>query len=1218
MKKRLLASLLCIAMVIVMLPVTALAEETDWTEVSSADGLTAALETGGNIRLTEDITITDTRYDWTITQPTVLDLNGCAISSSYGAQNHFILVINGGSLTITDNSTEKSGKIEATDSSYGYGIQLRGTGSSFTLLAGTIQTTQETVDIHDSTSGCSINISGGKLISTGDNVLGVRGSNTTVDITGGEMESAGRTGVYVSNYGDSDSIIFNMTGGTLTHTGGMSGAIQAYRGATITIGGDAQLTSNSYVIQAQNNIDLSVTGGTLTSGSSAISASDQSTVNISGGTITSTSTSTTAGAVKAEDNASVTITNGTLSGRNSIRAEDNSTVDISGGQFTSTAASTSNISSADEAIVTVLGGTFDRTVIDEYLQEGNVQDPDSGEIVIDTEHAVASIGTAGYTSLQAAVDGAKPGDTIQLLKTIELDAPVFLSSGDEVVIQGGEDIAITFPVSAAGGSAFEIPGGAEDVSLTVNQVAFVPTSEDNLVDGKPITGFGIVVRESTDKVSVQVDGCTFENLWCGVYFGHVEPGSTGSVSITNSIYTNTNYGYSIDEVTTGAAAGAVDHNFAENTDTTGDMSESEAWTGVVYATAGGATEVFSTIQDAVNYAESGSTIIVTPGSYDGNITFGGKSLTIQAQYPAYQNGVAEDDPARLSTFTGTFNTYGADASDFQADQTIVIDGFALSGNGLKIGNNNYNSVGTLEVRHCTMTCGENLGSASDNFHAGLNYFVKTNGNNDANYAEVTVEDNYISGTPADGVFPLQLWDVSSATVRNNVFDLTTDGACEAIGVSKLSEDATVEVSGNQVTGGSISVTTWKVGGVDDGTFAGTVTVEENAVSGVDLDVFDPIFVGYKEGFGDMGGTVADSGNTYEGEATAAVIGIREDSEVQMITVTFQDGNTILSQNTYTLTDGEVSIELPEPSKDGYRFRGWSDGETTYQAEETVILTADTVFAATWTATNSSSGSSTYSVRVASGVRNGTVTVSTPNAYRGETVTITVTPDSGYRLDQLAVTDGSGNELLLTNAGDGRYTFTMPASRVEIQASFVTGTGGTETGFTDVPSSAFYAAAVDWAVEQGITNGTSATTFSPNITCTRGEMVTFLWRAAGSPAAENTSNPFADVQPGAFYYEAVLWAAEQGITLGTSETTFSPNLTVTRGQTVTFLYRAAGSPAVSGVGSFTDVDPAAYYATAVQWAVEEGVTLGTGEATFSPDAACSRGEIVTFLYRDRAE
>lgn len=260
----------------------------------------------------------------------------------------------------------------------------------------------------------------------------------------------------------------------------------------------------------------------------------------------------------------------------------------------------------------------------------------------------------------------------------------------------------------------------------------------------------------------------------------------------------------------------------------------------------------------------------------------------------------------------------------------------------------------------------------------------------------------------------------------------------------------------------------------------------------------------------------------------------------------------------------------------------------------------------------SSSSTRYTVSVED-TDNGTVKVSPTRASKGSTVTITVTPDEGYELDKLIVTDKNGDKVKLTDKGDGKYTFKMPASKVTVEATFAEiGTEPETPVFTDVPTSAYYYDAVLWAVENGVTEGTSATTFSPDMSCTRAQMVTFLWRAAGSPKATG-SNPFTDVQAGSYYYDAVLWAVEQGITSGTSATTFAPDATCTRAQTVTFLYRAASSPAVSG-GSFSDVSADAYYADAVAWAVSEGVTMGTSDTTFSPDVDCTRAQIVTFMYR----
>lgn len=261
----------------------------------------------------------------------------------------------------------------------------------------------------------------------------------------------------------------------------------------------------------------------------------------------------------------------------------------------------------------------------------------------------------------------------------------------------------------------------------------------------------------------------------------------------------------------------------------------------------------------------------------------------------------------------------------------------------------------------------------------------------------------------------------------------------------------------------------------------------------------------------------------------------------------------------------------------------------------------------------SSGSTRYTVSVED-TDNGEVSVSPSRASYGRTVTITVEPDEGYELDELIVTDADGDEISVRSRGDGRYTFTMPRGRVTVEATFVEiAEEPTLLTFTDVSESAYYYDAVAWAVENGVTSGTSATTFSPDASCTRAQMVTFLWRAAGSPEPESTVNPFTDVSASAYYYDAVLWAVEQGITNGTSATTFGPDATVTRGQTVTFLWRYDGSTAVSGSG-FADVASDAYYADAVAWAASEGITSGTSATTFSPDNDCTRAQIVTFLYR----
>ena len=253
---------------------------------------------------------------------------------------------------------------------------------------------------------------------------------------------------------------------------------------------------------------------------------------------------------------------------------------------------------------------------------------------------------------------------------------------------------------------------------------------------------------------------------------------------------------------------------------------------------------------------------------------------------------------------------------------------------------------------------------------------------------------------------------------------------------------------------------------------------------------------------------------------------------------------------------------------------------------------------------------TYAIEVGKDIRNGTVTANRRYAERGDTVTITVKPDDGFKLDDLTVTDKNGKELKLTDKGNGKYTFTMPAGKVEINAAFVK---EVETSpFSDVSTSAYYYEAVKWAQEKGITGGIGNGLFGPNQPCTRAQIVTFLWRAAGSPEPKSMSS-FSDVSADSYYAKAVAWAVENGITTGTGDGKFSPDATCTRAQSVTFLFRAIGK-LVDSKAEFSDVLTDSYYANAVAWAVENGVTNGIGDGLFGPDNSCTRAQIVTFLYR----
>ncbi len=339
-------------------------------------------------------------------------------------------------------------------------------------------------------------------------------------------------------------------------------------------------------------------------------------------------------------------------------------------------------------------------------------------------------------------------------------------------------------------------------------------------------------------------------------------------------------------------------------------------------------------------------------------------------------------------------------------------------------------------------------------------------------------------------------------------------------------------------------------------------------------------------------------------------GVKEEDLVTL-TLKYNDGAT--ADTTYNVASG-TTITLPTPAyRSGYTFNGWYDGSTKvsspYKVTKNVILTASWSY-------NYSGGSSsydpTYSVSTPSKTENGSVTISPKNASKGDTVTVTVKPDSGYVLETLTVTDKNGNELTLKDKGNGKYTFTMPAGKVEVKATFMED-NSMLIFFYDVPNNAYFYEAVKWAVKNGITTGVGNGLFAPEQPCTRAQIVTFLWRAAGSPEPKGAASGMTDVVSGSYYEKAVAWAIENGITTGTTTSTFSPDVTCTRAQAVTFLARALKAKAASAA-EFSDVPTGSYFADAVAWAAANGVTEGIGGGLFGSDNDCTRGQIVTFLYR----
>ena len=361
--------------------------------------------------------------------------------------------------------------------------------------------------------------------------------------------------------------------------------------------------------------------------------------------------------------------------------------------------------------------------------------------------------------------------------------------------------------------------------------------------------------------------------------------------------------------------------------------------------------------------------------------------------------------------------------------------------------------------------------------------------------------------------------------------------------------------------------------------------------------------------------LGSDGNLYApGESVPEVVTtLTAQWTVNQYTITYDLAGGTVEGNPDTYTIETVAFTLKNPTKSGYTFTGWSgtrlDGENNMTVTIPKGSTGNRSYTAHWRYNGGGgSGYSYYTIKATAGAGGSISPSGSVSVREGRDQTFTITPDKGYAVANVKI-DGKSIGAVKS------YTFENVRRTHTIEVIFVKTNGNPQTGvFVDVATGSYYEDAVDWAVENGITKGTDNTHFSPDGICTRAQTATFLWRAAGSPKPETRTMPFTDVPAGSYYYDAVLWAVENGITKGTSNTTFSPNMTCSRAQIVTFLWRAEKSPASGTVNPFADVKSTAYYADAVLWAVKQDITKGTTNTTFSPDADCTRAQIVTFLWR----
>ena len=634
---------------------------------------------------------------------------------------------------------------------------------------------------------------------------------------------------------------------------------------------------------------------------------------------------------------------------------------------------------------------------------------------------------------------------------------------------------------------------------------------------------------------------------------------------------------------------------------------------------------------------------------------GGVYVNVSSSFEMSDTAIIEGCQA-ISTSSNSSNgggVYVSSSSSFVMSNEAKIEGCqaisnsskASKGGGVHLANNTkFTLSGSAVIQNCTATNSANSGEA---YGGGVSA---------ACVKEITLADSariagctaangsglYITGSQVPGYG--KLFANGGSVDGDVVLGDTEDGPC------------TITSSGGTVFNGKVTVTPGSTiesgifngevinnGTITGGVFTGTVINGEGGTIAESVLItklkfivtFDNEGTKTTETFAKGGNLTAPTTQTKEGYRFDGWYYDNNGSEakwnfdtdtvtramtlkakwVQTYTVTFEtSGGSAVGP--VTVDAGSTVTKPADPMKSGHNFGGWYKDSTLQTpwnfANDTV--TADTTLYAKWTANPPAPSyddpDPTYAVS-APAAENGKIAVSPKNASAGSTVTITVKPDSGYVLETISVTDKNGNDLKLTDKGNGKYTFTMPASKVEIKVTFMED-NSVLNFFYDVPNDAYYYEAVKWAAEDGITGGIGSSLFAPNQPCTRAQIVTFLWRAAGSPEPKNMSN-FSDVPADSYYAKAVAWAVENGITTGTGDGKFGPDATCTRAQSVTFLFRASKASA-NGAPAFSDVAATAYYAEAVKWATNNGITNGIGDNLFGSDNDCTRAQIVTFLYR----
>ena len=986
-----------------------------------------------------------------------------------------------------------------------------------------------------------------------------------VTLNGGTFKRSAEKGTY-SPYGN---------GGNSWYTIANYGTMEINTGVTVeNAGGYSSMIRNGG--DATADCDLTIMGGNFAGGINTVKNDSFGVLTINGGNFSNTAQYVIMNWNKAEITAGTFQTLDTASAvlfTSSYGADANTIgkLSISGGEFKHASDTQEMIvdryDASNSGTAAVTGGRFDAD-ISKYIPSDYVQSADGTVEKLGETNAVAKVGDTYYKTLTDAVKAADNA-TVTLLKDVT----------EDVTIPAGKTITLDL-------NGKTLTNVKDHTILNNGNLTIAGTGKvDNISHAK-----GALYNKGT----VVVNGGTFDRS--------KENGKNKGESGQNSWYTIKNVG----------------------TMTIND--------GAIVQTAGNNASLgkFSSLV---------SNGYFNAGDYTNNKGLDQPILTIDGgMFRGGLNTIKNDDRAKLTINGGTFSNYyqavvqnhniaEITGGTFTAasDANAETYGIYNCGCGAEI------DLGTLTVSGGTFTGATYAVAEVSSQNAAVNIsggqfagtkaaIVKSSTSN----ATIAISGGLFSSDPSAYVAAGHYVDASN----NGDYPYTVKEGTKPAGALIVVKDKTEPTVSGDITGTDKTAINNVIGNANvDGVAEAAKKADIVAKSGATVAENDKVEIEVAVKVEAKAADLAKGQLTFEASPVATV---KVNGTVKG-TVPVSNG---------MLNNNPITVKLPLPTVDGKLFTpkqilhkftgggyeyfinesvGGMRGAGSFKIEDNCAVftiygfsTFELSGTVTYVVPSSGGGSSSSSRRYdvsAPSVKHGDVTVSPKNASKGDTVTITVKPDSGYELDTLTVKDASGSKIKVKDKGDGKFTFTMPASKVTVSAEFAE----IETlDFADVSTDAYYYEAVKWAAKKGITGGTGDGTFNPNGSCTRAHIVTFLWRAAGSPEPKSTVS-FADVPADSYYAKAVAWAVENGITLGTGDGTFSPNATCTRAQSVTFLYRALGT-APTTVNGFTDVTADAFYADAVAWAVESGVTNGTSASTFSPNNGCTRAQIVTFLYR----